>query len=176
MPECIKICFKPAIFRFLWHATSQRQTCSMISLVGTQINPHKPTQIHWKMHINTAVIVGASLAASSNAFSTSSSFTRQLPPSRYHDQPSAYRSTASTALSMNLFDRFQRVAKSNINNVLKSLEDPEKIMNQAVEDMQVSLRRIIMGYFWYTEREIEEFLLTYHYYFYRSSFINAPIC
>ena len=40
---------------------------------------------------------------------------------------------------MNLFDRFQRVAKSNIKNVLKSLEDPEKIMSQAVEDMQVSL-------------------------------------
>ena len=41
---------------------------------------------------------------------------------------------------MNLFDRFSRVAKSNINNVLKSLEDPEKIMNQAVEDMQVRQR------------------------------------
>jgi hypothetical protein len=41
---------------------------------------------------------------------------------------------------MNLFDRFTRVAKSNINNVLKSLEDPEKIMNQALEDMQVSHR------------------------------------
>ena len=39
---------------------------------------------------------------------------------------------------MNLFDRFTRVAKANINNVLKNLEDPEKIMNQAVEDMQVS--------------------------------------
>jgi len=38
---------------------------------------------------------------------------------------------------MNLFDRFSRVAKSNLNNVLKTLEDPEKIMNQAVEDMQV---------------------------------------
>lgn len=44
---------------------------------------------------------------------------------------------------MNLFDRFTRVAKSNINNVLKSLEDPEKIMNQALEDMQVSFWRII---------------------------------
>ena len=43
---------------------------------------------------------------------------------------------------MNLFDRFSRVAKSNINNVLKSLEDPEKIMNQAVEDMQVSPRNV----------------------------------
>ena len=43
-----------------------------------------------------------------------------------------------TALSMNLFDRFTRVAKANLNNVLKNLEDPEKIMTQAVEDMQVS--------------------------------------
>ena len=40
---------------------------------------------------------------------------------------------------MNLFDRAARVAKSNINNVLKTLEDPEKIMNQAVEDMQVRI-------------------------------------
>lgn len=38
---------------------------------------------------------------------------------------------------MNLFDRFSRVAKANINSVLKNLEDPEKILNQAVEDMQV---------------------------------------
>jgi phage shock protein A len=53
----------------------------------------------------------------------------------------ASRSSSSSALQMNLFDRFQRVAKSNINNVLKNLEDPEKIMTQALEDMQVSLAR-----------------------------------
>lgn len=47
------------------------------------------------------------------------------------------RSTRSSELNMNLFDRFQRVAKANLNNVLKNLEDPEKILNQAVEDMQV---------------------------------------
>jgi PspA/IM30 family len=41
-------------------------------------------------------------------------------------------------LRMNLFDRFTRVAKANLNNILKSLEDPEKIMSQALEDMQVS--------------------------------------
>jgi phage shock protein A len=46
-------------------------------------------------------------------------------------------SISSSALQMNLFDRFTRVAKSNLNNILKNLEDPEKIMNQAVEDMQV---------------------------------------
>jgi PspA/IM30 family len=44
---------------------------------------------------------------------------------------------SSTVLHMNLFDRFTRVVNSNLNNVLKNLEDPEKIMNQALEDMQV---------------------------------------
>ena len=52
------------------------------------------------------------------------------PPARYH-------ASSSTVLYMNLFDRFQRVAKSNLNNILKNLEDPEKIMEQALEDMQV---------------------------------------
>lgn len=84
------------------------------------------------MNYRTALLIVASLA-SANAFSTTSSFTRRLPSPPA--APTSYRS--STALSMNLFDRFQRVAKSNINNVLKSLEDPEKIMNQALEDMQV---------------------------------------
>ena len=55
--------------------------------------------------------------------------------------PSAHPRTTSvrsSALHMNMFDRFSRVAKANINNVLKNMEDPEKILNQAVEDMQVS--------------------------------------
>lgn len=47
---------------------------------------------------------------------------------------------------MNLFDRFSRVAKSNLNNIVKSLEDPEKIMNQAVEDMQNDLVKIRQSY------------------------------
>ena len=88
------------------------------------------------MNLRNAALLGTALA-SADAFSTSSTFTRRLPSAPCHHSSPAYR---STALSMNLFDRFQRVAKSNINNVLKSLEDPEKIMNQAVEDMQVSRR------------------------------------
>lgn len=86
----------------------------------------------------TLFVLASSLAAlsSSQAFSTSSSFTRRLPSSTTVSSSPSYR---STALSMNLFDRFQRVAKANINNVLKSLEDPEKIMSQALEDMQVSI-------------------------------------
>jgi len=66
--------------------------------------------------------------------------------------PAAVARSSSTALNMNLFDRFSRVAKSNLNNVLKSLEDPEKIMTQALEDMQVGLT-------WQQERiEIEGWL------------------
>eukprot|EP00527_Entomoneis_sp_CCMP2396_P000233 CAMPEP_0198136916 /NCGR_PEP_ID=MMETSP1443-20131203/468_1 /TAXON_ID=186043 /ORGANISM="Entomoneis sp., Strain CCMP2396" /LENGTH=315 /DNA_ID=CAMNT_0043798213 /DNA_START=33 /DNA_END=980 /DNA_ORIENTATION=+ len=54
--------------------------------------------------------------------------------------------SSNTALSMNLFDRFSRVAKANINNVLKTLEDPEKILNQAVEDMQTDLVKVRQSY------------------------------
>jgi len=86
----------------------------------------------------TLFMIASSLAVLSSlqAFSTSSSFTRRLPSSTTVSSSPSYR---STVLSMNLFDRFQRVAKANINNVLKSLEDPEKIMSQALEDMQVSI-------------------------------------
>lgn len=60
----------------------------------------------------------------------------------------AYRRThgSSSDLSMNLLDRFVRVAKGNLNNVLKNLEDPEKIMNQAVQDMQTDLVKIRQTY------------------------------
>jgi len=53
---------------------------------------------------------------------------------------------SNTALHMNLFDRFSRVAKSNLNNILKNLEDPEKIMSQALEDMQNDLVKIRQSY------------------------------
>jgi hypothetical protein len=51
-----------------------------------------------------------------------------------------------SALHMNLFDRFSRVAKSNLNNIVKNLEDPEKILNQALEDMQVGQGWIRLGW------------------------------
>ena len=92
------------------------------------------------MNFRTALVVLASIA-SSDAFSTASTFTRRnLPLQPTSTSASPSYPSSSSALSMNLFDRFTRVAKSNINNVLKSLEDPEKIMNQALEDMQVSHR------------------------------------
>jgi len=73
-----------------------------------------------------------------------------LPTSFNHEsnlmKSTSSRSSSSTALQMNLFDRFVRVTKANIDGVLKNLEDPEKIMNQALEDMQNDLVKIRQSY------------------------------
>ena len=72
------------------------------------------------------------LVGSSGAFvPTSQGIGRSLPGG-------VSSKSSVTSLSMNLFDRFSRVAKSNLNNILQKLEDPEKIMSQALEDMQAS--------------------------------------
>jgi phage shock protein A len=55
-------------------------------------------------------------------------------------------SSSPTALHANLFDRFARVAKANANNILQRFEDPEKVMTQALEDMQNDLVRIRQTY------------------------------
>lgn len=60
---------------------------------------------------------------------------------------SSARTAASTVvLQMNLFDRFSRVAKSNLNDLANKLEDPEKIMEQALEEMQNDLVKIRQSY------------------------------
>jgi hypothetical protein len=86
------------------------------------------------------------LAASSSqvdveAFAPSFVTPRHTLPATFGVAHPSTRSTSSTALQMNLFDRFSRVAKSNLNNILQKLEDPEKIMTQALEDMQVRKER-----------------------------------
>ena len=60
--------------------------------------------------------------------------------------PSAARVNSPTTLQMGLVDRFLRVAKGNVNAVLQNLEAPEKIMNQAVSDMQNDLIKIRQTY------------------------------
>lgn len=84
-------------------------------------------------------VVAAALAVSTDAFSTLPSFAPQTARSRQ-------AAASTTALSMNMFDRFARVAKGSINDVLKKIEDPEKIMNQAIEDMQGDLVKIRQSY------------------------------
>lgn len=49
--------------------------------------------------------------------------------------------TTTTGLAMaangNLMDRFSRVLRGSLNKAVSSIEDPEKVIVQAVNDMQV---------------------------------------
>lgn len=51
-----------------------------------------------------------------------------------------------TALNANLVDRFIRVARGNLNSVLSRFEDPEKVMEQALRDMQNDITKIRQTY------------------------------
>eukprot|EP00285_Hemiselmis_virescens_P005978 CAMPEP_0173390478 /NCGR_PEP_ID=MMETSP1356-20130122/14994_1 /TAXON_ID=77927 ORGANISM="Hemiselmis virescens, Strain PCC157" /NCGR_SAMPLE_ID=MMETSP1356 /ASSEMBLY_ACC=CAM_ASM_000847 /LENGTH=319 /DNA_ID=CAMNT_0014347879 /DNA_START=21 /DNA_END=980 /DNA_ORIENTATION=- len=53
--------------------------------------------------------------------------------------PAGLTKGGATALSMNLGERFVRLVKANINEALNKAEDPEKLLNQIVEDMQKEL-------------------------------------
>lgn len=92
-----------------------------------------------KMQYSVAAAALA-LVVATDAFSTLPSF---APRAAGPQQPAA---ASTTALSMNMFDRFTRVAKGSINDVLKKIEDPEKVMNQAIEDMQSDLVKIRQSY------------------------------
>ena len=48
-------------------------------------------------------------------------------------------------MQANLFERVVRVAKSYANALVSSVEDPEKVLDQAVEDMQNDLIRLRQG-------------------------------
>lgn len=47
---------------------------------------------------------------------------------------------------MNLFDRFFRVVRANLNQVVSGLEDPEKVLNQTVTDMQNDVVKVRQAY------------------------------
>ncbi|NEQ18505.1 MAG: PspA/IM30 family protein, partial [Moorea sp. SIO3E2] len=40
---------------------------------------------------------------------------------------------------MGLFDRLSRVVRANLNDIVSKAEDPEKILDQAIVDMQEDL-------------------------------------
>ena len=71
--------------------------------------------------------------------------------------PSGAAATAATAAAspaplraarceMNLADRFSRLVKSNLNDLANKLEDPEKVLEQAVQDMQKDLIQVRQAY------------------------------
>jgi len=47
---------------------------------------------------------------------------------------------------MNLGERFVRLVKSNANQLISNLEDPEKVLEQAVTDMQKDLTKVRQAY------------------------------
>ena len=63
-------------------------------------------------------------------------------------------STAAAAVSfsrcstpaMNIGDRFVRLVKSNANDMMNKMEDPEKVLEQAVQDMQKDLVKVRQAY------------------------------
>ena len=72
-----------------------------------------------------------------------------LPSTARLDVPSyapSHHPASTTALHAGLFDRFYRVSKASANNILQRFEDPEKIMAQALEDMQDDLVRVRQTY------------------------------
>lgn len=60
--------------------------------------------------------------------------------------PRDARPRTSLRAGENFFERFQRVASSNINKVLNNLEDPEKVLDQAVDEMQSDLITVRQSY------------------------------
>lgn len=90
----------------------------------------------------TTALCLALTASSSQAF-TGPQF---RPVTRSLYSSSAAASASTVVLHMNLFDRFARVAKSNLNDLAGKLEDPEKIMEQALEEMQNDLVKIRQSY------------------------------
>ena len=86
-----------------------------------------------RLSVTTALCLALS-ASSSQAF-----MVPQFQP--VTRSPALITTTSNVVLKMNLFDRFARVAKSNLNDLAGKLEDPEKIMEQAIEEMQVSYVR-----------------------------------
>jgi phage shock protein A len=89
-------------------------------------------------------IIGSSMTVSTEAFAPIHHPTtaRLITPSN----APFHHSASTTAMQANLFDRFFRVSKANANRILTKLEDPEKIIAQAVEDMQNDLVRVRQTY------------------------------
>ena len=66
---------------------------------------------------------------------------RPLPRASMRSNPPTVRYVGE-----NFFERFARVARANVNKVLQGFEDPEKVLDQALDDMQGDLIRVRQSY------------------------------
>jgi len=68
-------------------------------------------------------------------------------PSRaVSSRPSSKPLRSGGSCEMNMGERFARLVKSNVNQALNSMEDPEKVLTQAVDDMQQDLIKVRQAY------------------------------
>lgn len=129
-------------------------------------NFHPPPATHTthNMKFHYSVLTAAALlAASADGFvpGTHSSFTPSTTTLQRVASPAVttfreqqgfgvvqplHSSRQDTVLQMNLVNRFVKVAQSNVLKVIQSLEAPEKIMNQAMIDMQNDLVKVRQSY------------------------------
>lgn len=98
--------------------------------------------------LTTVLCVVALTASSSDAFTVGPQFQKSAAANHAARRTTRTSTSSSTVIlhAGNLFDRFARVAKSNLNNLANKLEDPEKIMEQALEEMQNDLVKVRQSY------------------------------
>lgn len=60
--------------------------------------------------------------------------------------PSCFARPPRAVVHMNMADRFVRLVKANVNQLISNSEDPEKILDQAVVDMQKDLVKVRQSY------------------------------
>jgi len=58
----------------------------------------------------------------------------------------ALRGRVARAAGENFFERALRVGKANLNGIIQGMEDPEKILDQTVDDMQEDLVKVRQAY------------------------------
>lgn len=85
-----------------------------------------------------------SLSASASSFSGRPirTMTGTVPPVRRARPSNGGHST----IQMNIFDRFFRVIRANLNQAVSGMEDPEKILNQTMSDMQTDVVKVRQAY------------------------------
>ena len=70
-----------------------------------------------------------------------------LPPPPLHASAALRASRSSShGPRMNMGERFVRLVKSNVNDMMNKMEDPEKVLEQAVADMQKDLVKVRQAY------------------------------
>jgi phage shock protein A len=90
------------------------------------------------------ILVTGNLLAHSHVITTPRKTSRCFLGQRKRQLSSTH--TISPRWTMNIFQRFFRIIRANVNQLLSGMEDPEKLINQTVTDMQSDLVKVRQAY------------------------------